>query len=84
MSESSIDNYEREMLVRRIGHIKNKQCYLDILELIHTHDILYTVNSNGIYFNLATIPNEAMHILMDIVGHYESKKRLREKPRNNN
>ncbi len=84
LSDSSITHYDKEMLIRRISNIKNNQCYMDILDLIHTRNILYTVNSNGIYFNLTTIPDDAMHIIMDIVGHYESKKRLREKPHNNN
>ena len=74
-----ISHYDKEVLIRRIANIKNKQCYLDILELIHTHGLLYTVNSNGIYFNLETIPDEIIQIIIDIVGHYETRKRYREK-----
>ena len=76
---SNISHYDKEVLIRRIGNIKNKQCYLDILELIHTHDLPCTVNSNGIYFNLEAVPDETIQIIMDIVGHCEHKKRYREK-----
>ena len=81
---SNISHYDKEVLIRRIGNIKNKQCYLDILELIHTHGLLFTVNSNGIYFNLETIPDETIQIIIDIVGHCENKKRYREKAHSKN
>ena len=78
-SNTPISHYDKEVLIRRIGNIKNKQCYFDILELIHTHDLLYTINSNGIYFNLATVPDETIQILMDIVEHCENMKRVKDK-----
>ena len=78
---SNISHYDKEVLIRRIGNIKNKQCYLDILELIHSRDLQYTVNSNGIDFNIATVPDETIQIIIDIVGHCENKKRYRERKR---
>ena len=76
---SLISHYDKEVLIRRIGNIKNTQCYLDILELIHTHDFLDTIKSNGIYFNLATVPDETIQIIMDIVGHCEKRNDLETK-----
>ena len=48
-SNTHLSHYDKEVLIRRISAIKNKQCYLDILELIHSHGLDYTVNSNGVY-----------------------------------
>jgi len=80
----SISHYDKEMLIRRISNIENKQCYMDLLDLVHTHDLHYTVNSNGIYCNLATVSDEIIQIMMDTVGHYENRKRLKEKSDNGN
>jgi len=57
---------------------------MDLLDLVHTHDLQYTVNSNGIYFNLETVSDEIIQIMMDTVGHYEKRKRLKEKSGNGN
>ena len=78
-SNNPISHYDKEVLIRRISAIKNKQCYLDILELIHSHGLNYTVNSNGIYFDLALVPDSTVQIITDIVGHCENKKRVKEK-----
>ena len=80
----SITHYAQEMLIRRISNTQIKQCYMDIMDLIHTHDLQYTVSSNGIFFNLATVPDEIIQIIMDIVGHFENRKRLKEKQPNSN
>ena len=82
-SNVPISHYDKEVLLRRITAVKNKQCYLDILELIHSHGLNYTVNSNGVYFNLATVPDETINIIIDIVGHCESRKRYRNKTNSN-
>ena len=79
MSSNPISHYDKEVLIRRISAIKNKQCYLDILELIHSHNLAYTVNSNGIYFNLALVPDSTIQVIIDIVGHCENKKRVKDK-----
>ncbi len=83
-SDNPISHYDKEVLIRRIAAIKNKQCYLDILELIHSHGLDYTVNSNGIYFNLAIVPDDTINIITDIVGHCENRKRHRDKTNSNN
>ena len=57
---------------------------MDILDLVHTHDLQYKTTRTGIYINIATVPDETIQILMDIAGHFENQKRLREKPRNSN
>jgi len=79
MEEAAMTKYEKDWLVRRIGSIKDKRCYLEILELIHADDgLVYTVNSNGLYFNLASVPDATLNIIDSILRRYEIKKRLRE------
>ena len=82
-SNTHLSHYDKEVLIRRIAAIKNKQCYLDILELIHSHGLDYTVNSNGVYFNLAVIPDTTIQIIIDIVQTYESRKRYSDKSNSN-
>ena len=57
MNPLKIPNDDKEWLVRRIADVKDKSCYMDILDLIHTGELDYTVNSNGVYFNLASVPD---------------------------
>ena len=78
-STTPISHYDKEVLIRRISATNNKQCYLDILELINSHGLDYTVNTNGVYFNLALIPDELLQIISDIVDACESRKRHRDK-----
>ena len=69
-----IPNDDKAWLVRRIKDVENKSCYMDILDLIHTGELDYTVNSNGIYFNLATVTDPVIHRIMAIVTKYEKRK----------
>ena len=79
MERQPITNYDKEWLVRRIASVKDKRCHLDILELIHTDSgLIYTVNNNGLYFNLATVPDATLIIIDTILKRYEQKKRHRE------
>ena len=82
-SNVPISHYDKEVLIRRIEAVKNKQCCMDILELIHSHCPDYTVNTNGVYFNLAMIPDELTQIITDIVHACESRKRHRDKTNSN-
>jgi hypothetical protein len=83
MSECSedpvrISNYDREMLVRRIGWVKYKSCHMEILELIHnTEDFPYTINNNGVFFNLAVVSEESIRKITAIVAKWEQRKRRR-------
>ena len=73
-----ISNYDREMLVRRIGWVKDNNCHMEFLELIHnTDDFLYTINNNGVFFNLAVVSEESIRRITAIVAKWEQRKRRR-------
>ena len=55
-STTPISHYDKEVLIRRIEAVKNKQCCLDILELIHSHGLDYAVNTNGVFFQSSINP----------------------------
>ena len=38
---------DKKILVKRIGDIKNKKCYIKIFKLIHGDNLSYTKNDNG-------------------------------------
>ena len=74
MTDTSISNYDKEWLVRHVGSIKDKQCYLDVLELIHADDgLVHTIYSNGLYFNLATVPDATLVIVDTVLRRYEKQ-----------
>ena len=72
---------EKEWMVRRIADVKDKGCYLQIMGLIHTDCLKYTVNNNGIFFNIGTMPDATFYKVRAIVKTYETRKRLREPKR---
>ncbi len=69
---------ERAWLVKRTADVKDKMCYVEILDLIHTHGLPYTVNNNGVFFNMGTISDALLYKIRAIVKKYENRKRLRD------
>ena len=65
---------DKKILVKRIGDIKNKRCYLKIFKIIHGDNFKYTKNDNGIFFNLTNLPDIILSNIDTIVQYYEAKK----------
>ena len=40
-------------MVRRLAAVKQRRCYIQIFKLIIEHDVPYTVNYNGVFFNMS-------------------------------
>ena len=72
---------EKKWMVRRIADVKDKGCYLKLLDLIHTNGLKYTVNNNGIFSNIGTMPDATFYKVRAIVTTYETRKRLRDPKR---
>jgi hypothetical protein len=71
---TTINNYnhnDKKILVKRIGDIKNKKCYIKIFKLIHGDNLSYTKNDNGIFFNLNNLSNELLTNIEYIIQYYE-------------
>ena len=64
---------DKKQLVKRMGDIKNKKCFIKIFKLIHG-STKYTVNENGVLFNLTILPDNILTGIDAIIQHYENKK----------
>ena len=65
---------EKKLIVKRIGDIKNKKCYIKIFKIIHGENFKYTKNDNGVFFNLTNISDQILISIDQILIYYENKK----------
>ena len=65
---------DKKLLVKRIGDIKNKKCYIKIFKLINNDNLSYTKNDNGIFFNLSTLSDDILSKIEQIIIYYENIK----------
>ena len=63
----------KRFMIRRLGAIKRKRCYIDVFIFVLAHKIDYTINSNGVFFNLSTLPHELIRDIDTIIKKHESK-----------
>lgn len=68
---------DKKQLVKRMNDIKNKKCYIKIFKVIHG-STKYTVNDNGVLFNLTVLPDNVLTQIEAIIQHYEDKKYINE------
>ena len=64
----------RKQLLSRIEQIKSKNIYLQIFEIIHKDKADYTINDNGIFFNLNKLNNEILIKIEDVLNNYDKNK----------
>jgi hypothetical protein len=79
----SFSHNDKKQLVKRMGDIKSKNCYIKIFKLIHS-TTKYTVNDNGVLFNLTTLPDDMLTKIERIIVYYEQKKLVNETELKNN
>ena len=58
-------------LVRRIGLIKKKKAHIEIFRVIADNNIEYTLNGNGIFFNLSAIDDGIIGQIDIVVKKYK-------------
>lgn len=68
---------DKKQLVKRMNDVKNKKCYIKIFKVIHG-STKYTVNDNGVLFNLTVLPDDVLTQIELIIQHYENKKNINE------
>ena len=69
---------DKKLLVKRIGNIKSKKCYIKIFKLIHGDNLSYTKNDNGIFFNLTVLSDTILSQIENIIHFYENIKNQNE------
>ena len=68
-----MDPINRQFMVRRIAAVKQKKCYIAIFKLIIEHNVPYTVNNNGVFFNMSPLPEELVRQINDIIKRCEER-----------
>ena len=58
-------------LIRRIGLIKKKKVYIEIFRVIVDNKIEYTLNGNGVFFNLSAIDDGIISQIDIVVKKYK-------------
>ena len=69
-----MDPINRQFMVRRLAAVKQKRCYIAIFKLIVEHNVPYTVNNNGVFFNMSHLPEELVQQINDIIKRCEERK----------
>ena len=61
-------------MIRRLTNVKIKQCYLDVFKYRVCNNIDYSVNKNGVFFNVATMTDDRLHDIETILKQHERTK----------
>ena len=69
-----MDPIYRQLMIRRLAAAKLKSCYIDFFKLIVEHKVAYTVNRNGVFFNLSPLPDELVRQIDEIIKRCEERK----------
>ena len=72
-----MDPIYRKFMIRRIASARQKTCYIEMFKLIVDHKIDYTVNKNGVFFNLSPLPDEVVRQIDEILKRCEQRKAAR-------
>ena len=62
-------------MVRRLAAVKKQRCYLEIFRPLIEHKVAYTVNMNGVLFNLSSLPDELVRQIDEIIKRSEERKK---------
>ena len=65
-------------MIRRIAAARQRRCYMEIFKLIVKHKVDYTVNRNGVFFNVAPLGNDIINKIDRIVREYSCKSQHRD------
>ncbi len=51
---------------------EDQYCYRAVFEFVVGHKIPYTINSNGVFFNMTPLPKDTLDRISDIIAKFES------------
>ncbi|MFM7982653.1 MAG: hypothetical protein ACKPKO_25355, partial [Candidatus Fonsibacter sp.] len=58
----------------RLAAVKQRKCYIAIFKFIVEHNVPYTVNNNGVFFNMSPLPEELARQINEIMNRCEERK----------
>ena len=75
---SPIIHSERHFIIKRIEEIGSRACYKELFALVVEHDIVHTINDNGVFFDISLFPEQLIRSMDTILLKHELRKRDRE------
>ena len=67
-----MDAIYRQFMIRRLAAVKQRRCYREIFKLIVEHKVAYTVNRNGVFFNLSPMSDEFSRQIDEILKRFRA------------
>jgi len=71
-SNLSYDN--KKKIINKIQNIKNKKNYINLFKLILKLNIPYSLNNNGIFFNINKINNQDLNKIIKLIDSFDLHK----------
>ena len=68
-----MDTIYRQFMVRRLAAVRQRRCYIETFKLIVEHNVAYTVNMNGVFFNLSPLSDELVRQIDEIIKRCEQR-----------
>ena len=65
-------NY-RKFMIRRLANARQKSCYIRIFKFIVYNNVDYTVNRNGVFFDLSPLLDEVVRQFDEILKRREQR-----------
>jgi len=69
-----LTHHEKKNLAHRIEQLKNKKHYKRIFQIVHEDSNRYTVNDNGVYLNINTLPSSTLIKIISYLNDVEKNK----------
>ena len=70
--ESNLSYDYKKKIINRIQNIKNKKNYISLFKLILKLKIPYSVNNNGIFFNINQIQSNNLNKIIQLIDSFET------------
>tara|TARA_B100001248_G_C27359428_1_gene445596 strand:+ start:1231 stop:1464 length:234 start_codon:yes stop_codon:yes gene_type:complete len=69
--DSDLSYDSKKKIINRIQNIKNKKNYINLFKLIIKLNISYSINKNGIFFNLNKIDSKDLKKITNLIDSFE-------------
>jgi len=69
--DSDLSYESKKKIINKIQNIKNKKNYINLFKLIIKLNISYSLNKNGIFFNLNKIDNKDLNKIINLIDSFE-------------
>ena len=71
-SNLSYDN--KKKIINKISNIKNKKNYINLFKLILKLNIPYSLNNNGIFFNINKVNTQDLNKIIKLIDSFDIHK----------